>query len=67
MVGNLDEILNILRKNGVESFKSKEFEVQFNVRAFLKDPLVDNNAPDTKFEKNQAANTDDDLFYSSEG
>lgn len=66
----LEQLLDLLRRNGVQSFKSGEIEVTFSGQAYLENPVMDNRMPldaqaSSKRKKSQAEQDEDDLFYSA--
>lgn len=61
-INNLKEVLDILRKSGVQSYEDKEIKVTFSERAYLVDPIQSNTAV---VEEKTTPSEDDILYYSA--
>jgi len=61
-INNLKEVLDLLRKSGVQTYEDKEIKVTFSDRAYLADPIQSNNAV---VEEKTTASEDDLLYYSA--
>ena len=67
---SLKDLLQVLRESGVKRFKDNAIEIEFDERAYLKNPIVDNDEDETINEKvKQLKNMSDEelLYYSAKG
>lgn len=62
MVGELTELLAVLRYNGVQKYENQTVKIEFNERAFLENPVIEHK--DEVPSANQKQNDEDDLYWS---
>lgn len=61
-LNQLDELLKILRKNGVQEFKNTDLHVILGVRASLVEPMISTSTFEPT--KNTDSENEDDLYHS---
>jgi hypothetical protein len=66
MNGDIKELLELLRSQGVHKFKNDKVEIEFHVVAYLKNPITDNTIQEKLTPSASGENDQDIMFWSTQ-